>query len=93
VPPGKIEEGKVPTVDDITPIIIEEGCGLRPARKSGIRIECDILKMNWPNQTHRKIPVVYNYGHGGAGYQTSWGSAIRAAQLLREVLSQDAEST
>jgi len=87
-PPGKREEGRVPTVDDITPIIIEEGCGLRPARKSGVRVECDVLQMNWPNQTQRKIPVVYNYGHGGAGYQMSWGSAIRAAQLLHKALSQ-----
>jgi len=90
VPPAKRVDGKAPTVDDITPIIIEEGCGLRPARKSGLRIERDILKVEGTGLKDRKVPVVYNYGHGGFGYQSSWGSAIHAAQLLHEALSPNA---
>jgi D-amino-acid oxidase len=46
-------------VEDLFPIIIEEGCGLRPARKGGIRLELD-----WANdmQGNGKVPIVYNYG-------------------------------
>ena len=34
----------------------------------------------------RKIPVVHNYGHGGFGYQSSWGTASTATALVRKVL-------
>jgi D-amino-acid oxidase len=52
------------------------GCvaGIRPFRRSGPRIERQELA--------GKI-IVHNYGHGGAGYTLSWGSAIEAADLLR----------
>ena len=30
-----------PTIDDVLPLIISEGCGLRPARKGGIRLEVE----------------------------------------------------
>ncbi|THH09578.1 hypothetical protein EW145_g1927 [Phellinidium pouzarii] len=75
-------ENSHPTPEDIKSIIIEEGCGLRPGRKGGIRLETDIL------QTTKglKVPIVHNYGHGGYGYQSSWGSAGVAANLLEGVL-------
>ncbi|KAF5383265.1 hypothetical protein D9615_005066 [Tricholomella constricta] len=41
------------TVEDILPIVIEEGCGLRPGRKGGIRLEAE---------SNRKVPIVHNYG-------------------------------
>jgi len=62
VPPSKREKGKTPTVDDITPIIIEEGCGLRPGRKGGIRIESGVMHIEGVDQEEKKIPIVYNYG-------------------------------
>jgi D-amino-acid oxidase len=34
------------------------------SRKGGPRIEVE----RWGNG----VPVVHNYGHGGAGYQSSW---------------------
>jgi len=86
VPPEKRIEGKAPSVEDLKPLIIEEGCGLRPARKSGLRIEKDYLQIEGMGHLSRKIPLVYNYGHAGFGYQSSWGSAIHAAQLLDESL-------
>jgi glycine/D-amino acid oxidase-like deaminating enzyme len=49
--------------------------GIRPFRRAGPRIERE--------ERASKI-VVHNYGHGGAGYTLSWGSAGEAADLLRE---------
>jgi len=70
-PPGT----KNPTYEDLVPLIIEEGCGLRPGREGGIRLE---------RETVSGIPVVHNYGHAGYGYQASWGSASVALKLLNE---------
>lgn len=52
------ENGVAPSVADLEPLVIEHGCGLRPARKGGIRVE---------GSTHttaegKTFPVVYNYG-------------------------------
>jgi glycine/D-amino acid oxidase-like deaminating enzyme len=50
--------------------------GIRPFRRGGPRIEREEIA--------GKI-VVHNYGHGGAGFTLSWGSAMVAAELLRGV--------
>jgi D-amino-acid oxidase len=52
------------------------GCvaGVRPFRRGGPRIE---------RQELAGKTVVHNYGHGGAGYTLSWGSASLVADLLR----------
>jgi len=71
-----------PTVEDLKPILIEEGCGLRPGRKGGIRLEKTVLK----TAAGTCVPLVYNYGHGGYGFQSSWGSATIAAELLAQAL-------
>lgn len=92
-----------PTVEDIKSIIIEEGCGLRPGRKGGIRLESSVLEI--VRGAH--VPVVHNYGyvispsnvhrltlecsHGGYGYQSSWGSASIASELLDEALAKSSE--
>ncbi|KAJ7770630.1 hypothetical protein B0H16DRAFT_218452 [Mycena metata] len=82
--PPEIRAQREPVVEDLQPIIIEEGCGLRPARKGGIRLEVD-----WSiGQDHKKIPIVFNYGHGGYGYQSSWGSASLALELLQKALAE-----
>jgi D-amino-acid oxidase len=47
------------------PRILAERVGLRPFRKSGVRLERDQLP---DGRT-----VVHNYGHGGAGFTLSWG--------------------
>lgn len=72
----EVRAQRTPTIEDID--IIEDGCGLRPARRSGIRSEVD-----WRG----KVPIVYNYGHGGYGYQSSWGSARAALELLNGAVS------
>lgn len=38
-------------------MIVEEGCGFRPVRKGGVRIEADNLNLNG-----KDLPVIYNYG-------------------------------
>jgi D-aspartate oxidase len=54
--PPAIRAQREPTVEDI--IVIEEGCGLRPGRIGGIRLEAQ-----WSEAGKgRKVPVVFNYG-------------------------------
>ncbi|KAF8750301.1 FAD dependent oxidoreductase [Rhizoctonia solani] len=69
-----ISRGKTPTAEDVKGIMIESGCGFRPVRKGGIRLETGSVE--WVDEGVRKqTPLVFNYGHGGYGYQSSWGSA------------------
>jgi hypothetical protein len=79
--PPEIRANRLPTVDDLLPHVIAEGCGLRPARKGGIRLE-----LEWVDGAKVKragqIPVIHNYGHGGYGYQASWGCANRVLALI-----------
>ncbi|KAF7300704.1 Nuclear export factor [Mycena chlorophos] len=77
--PPEVRAQREATIEDLTPLIIEEGCGLRPGRKGGIRLEVEWV---------RNVPVVYNYGHGGYGYQSSWGSATLALELLEKALAE-----
>ncbi|KAE9399829.1 DAO-domain-containing protein, partial [Gymnopus androsaceus JB14] len=73
-------------IDLVKPIIIEEGCGLRPAREGGIRLETQWVDVAAASEL-KHIPLVHNYGHSGSGFQSSWGSAYRAARLLEKALS------
>jgi D-amino-acid oxidase len=49
------------------PKVLAERVGLRPFRRSGVRLERDRLR---DGRT-----VIHNYGHGGAGFTLSWGCA------------------
>ncbi|KAJ7871319.1 hypothetical protein B0H13DRAFT_1634268 [Mycena leptocephala] len=84
--PPEIRAQREPVLEDLQPIIIEEGCGLRPARKGGIRLEVEWVAA--PLGEEKKIPIVFNYGHGGYGYQSSWGSATLALELLEQAMAQ-----
>lgn len=56
-------------------MILRAVCGLRPCRRGGLRIE------------HQRLGgkhVVHNYGHGGCGVTTSFGTAEIAADLVGE---------
>lgn len=57
--------------------IVRHGVGLRPLREGGPRIEKDEVD---------GVKIVHNYGHGGFGYQASFGCAETAVSLVREVL-------
>ncbi|KAK7453407.1 hypothetical protein VKT23_011672 [Stygiomarasmius scandens] len=84
VPPDALERGKSPTVDDVKKLIIGEGCGLRPGRINGIRLEVDWVD----SQPGGRTPVIHNYGHTGLGYSSSWGSASKALELLEKSLAE-----
>ncbi|KAL8983664.1 MAG: hypothetical protein Q9177_004913 [Variospora cf. flavescens] len=58
--------------------IVRQGVGLRPHRNGGTRIEKERVGGVW---------TVHNYGHGGFGYQSSYGCARKAAEIVREALS------
>ncbi|KAG9230777.1 FAD dependent oxidoreductase [Amylocarpus encephaloides] len=53
--------------------VVRHGVGLRPLRTKGVRIE-------------RDGEVVHNYGHGGWGYQASYGCAEEVVGLVEEAL-------
>jgi D-amino-acid oxidase len=55
------------------PPVLAERVGLRPFRRSGVRVERDRLP---DGRT-----VIHNYGHGGSGFTVSWGCALRVLKL------------
>ncbi|KAI3632656.1 hypothetical protein MIR68_009298 [Amoeboaphelidium protococcarum] len=62
--------------------ILRHSVGLRPCRVNGIRCEVEVLE----HQSSR-FAIVHNYGHGGYGYQSSWGSCAYSIDLLEEYLN------
>jgi len=55
------------------PRVLAERVGLRPFRKSGVRIE--------RGRSRDDRTIIHNYGHGGAGFTLSWGCAEAVFQL------------
>jgi len=55
------------------PRVLAERVGLRPFRRSGVRLERDQLRDG--------RVVIHNYGHGGAGFTLSWGCARKVLEL------------
>jgi len=55
------------------PNVLTERVGLRPFRKSGVRLERD--------QLVDSRTVIHNYGHGGSGFTLSWGCAREVLKL------------
>ena len=55
--------------------VIRHGVGLRPGREGGTRIEKEHIS---------GLPVVHSYGHGGGGYQSSYGCAEEVVRLVDE---------
>ena len=65
------EASRVLNIDK--PLVLAERVGLRPFRRSGVRLERDRLR---DGRT-----VIHNYGHGGAGFTLSWGCAREVLEL------------
>jgi D-amino-acid oxidase len=55
------------------PNVLAERVGLRPFRKSGVRLERGRLR--------DARTVIHNYGHGGSGFTLSWGCAREVIDL------------
>ena len=62
--------------------VVRHGVGLRPLRLEGVRIEKEKIGDTW---------VVHNYGHGGWGYQGSYGCAEEAVNLINGALEPKAK--
>lgn len=62
--------------------VVRHGVGLRPLRDGGARIE---------KETIEGVDVVHNYGHGGWGYQASYGCSENAVELVEEALKPKAK--
>jgi len=56
-----------------SPRVLRERVGLRPFRKSGVRLEREKLGDG--------RNVIHNYGHGGSGFTLSWGCAQNVFDL------------
>ena len=55
------------------PCVLAARVGLRPFRKSGVRLERERL--------HDGRTAIHNYGHGGAGFTLSWGCAHKVLAM------------
>ncbi|KAF8271887.1 D-amino-acid oxidase [Lactarius quietus] len=85
--PPSVRNEREPTIEDLKALIIEEGCGLRPARMGGIRLHSEWVAD--PGSEGHMVPIIHNYGHGGYGFQNSWGSALAALTLLEGAFAKD----
>ncbi|KAG6853358.1 hypothetical protein C0991_005032 [Blastosporella zonata] len=74
--------GRTPVPSDLDPIVLREVVGFRPARKSGLRLERGDDLVVPSNDHTRRIPVLHNIGHSGAGWQSSWGCADEILKMV-----------
>ncbi|KAI0871992.1 D-amino-acid oxidase [Hypoxylon argillaceum] len=69
----ELTDGKGPEALEVVRHVV----GVRPAREGGIRVEKELINGVW---------VVHNYGHGGYGYQSSYGCAKAVEWLVKDIL-------
>ncbi|WWC91071.1 uncharacterized protein L201_006012 [Kwoniella dendrophila CBS 6074] len=72
--------------ESLEPLIIEHLVGFRPSRKIGTRLERGKDLILDQNDQNEKTIVIHNYGHGGAGWQSCWGTAEDAISLMNEAV-------
>ncbi|CAG8554183.1 6598_t:CDS:2 [Cetraspora pellucida] len=70
--------------------IKRHGVGLRPVRKNGIRIEAEWILSE---KTGKKILLCHNYGHGGYGWQSSYGASLHVIQTVKQTLREGHEQS
>ncbi|KAH8117265.1 FAD dependent oxidoreductase [Phellopilus nigrolimitatus] len=76
--------GRIPEPSDLLSLVEAEIVGFRPSRRpkyatdSGLRLE----KGEPLSTDYGETDVVYNYGHGGFGWQSCWGCAEEVVELL-----------
>ncbi|CCE61306.1 hypothetical protein TPHA_0A02240 [Tetrapisispora phaffii CBS 4417] len=77
----RIAKRHVPELQKFT--VFNKYVAIRNARKGGVRIEFS----NYVMKSHKgNLNVVHNYGIGGSGYQSSFGSAKQVCELSTGVL-------
>ncbi|KAG0032446.1 hypothetical protein BGZ81_010892 [Podila clonocystis] len=64
--------------------IVDQRVGFRPSRIGGVRVEVEHGRAN------QSVIIAHNYGHGGAGYQSSWGTAYHLLRLIEQAQQDDA---
>ncbi len=67
----------LPAPDLSDSAILRVVAGIRPCRRTGVRLESEQLTLGARTKT-----VIHNYGHGGCGVTTSFGCAQLAADLV-----------
>lgn len=60
--------------------VVQARVGLRPAREGGVRVELE--------RRADGRAIVHNYGHGGFGYQSSWGISMDVVEKVQSALQQ-----
>lgn len=65
-------------LDIDVPKVVAERVGIRPFRRSGVRLAKELLSDG--------RAVIHNYGHGGSGFTLSWGCAQEVLALVRATI-------
>jgi len=63
--------------------VVRHSVGLRPVRDDGPRVEKEVID---------GVKVVHAYGHGGGGYQSSWGTAEEVVRLIEWFVNDSARA-
>lgn len=67
--------------------VIGVNVGFRPGRHGGARVEVEIVEVG-EDGCKKEVVVCHNYGHGGSGFQNSFGSARKVVELIKVHLGQ-----
>ncbi|TPX60928.1 hypothetical protein PhCBS80983_g01418 [Powellomyces hirtus] len=67
--------------------VVNQKVGLRPTRVGGVRCDAE-----WKHHRGRRVLLVHNYGHGGYGYQSSYGCAATVLRIMEAELGHLRES-
>ncbi|KAJ9065818.1 hypothetical protein DSO57_1015646 [Entomophthora muscae] len=60
--------------------IIQHNVGFRPTREGGMRLSLEKLQIN-----ENVYYICHHYGHGGFGFQSSWGSANNVLHKIKSL--------
>lgn len=93
---GTSSTSSTQSVDALEKLVLDEVVGFRPQRTAGTRLEREDLELQRTQRTQSSelergveaaaVVLVHNYGHGGAGWQSCWGTAEDAVGLVRDAL-------
>ncbi|ORZ28706.1 FAD dependent oxidoreductase [Lobosporangium transversale] len=60
--------------------IVDQAVGFRPSRTGGVRVEVEHSRTG----AGQYVLIGHNYGHGGAGFQSSWGTAYDLIKAIEK---------